>query len=188
MKIYYVTPEMPLAGEGALLPLMLERGVERVHLRHPNNSFDEVRRIVTSIPQDMRWRVALHDYHQLALDYGCAIHLNRRNPAPPSDYCGQISCSCHSLEEVGEFDTAYCFLSPIFDSISKAGYMAGKFDTDLLKELLRSKNIVALGGISPYKFGFLRSLGFSSVALSGYLTGEGNPVEIIKRLQICFNS
>ncbi|MDE6337926.1 MAG: thiamine phosphate synthase [Muribaculaceae bacterium] len=188
MKIYYVTPEIPLDGEGELLSSMIEAGVERVHLRHPNRSFDEVRSIINSVPQDMRGRVMLHDYHRLALDYGCGIHLNRRNPVKLSNYHGKVSCSCHSLVEVSNSKVDYCFLSPFFDSISKSGYKAGEFDVSLLKELLYKKNIVALGGITPDKFESLRSLGFSSAALSGYLTGEGTSMEIIKRLHICFNS
>ena len=188
MRIYYVTPETPLAGEGELLSSMIEAGVERVHLRHPRCACDDIEKILKEIPHNLRNKVSLHDFHHLAIDYGCGVHLNGRHPYAPDGYRGRVSRSCHSLEEIINSNVDYCFLSPVFDSISKSGYKAGKFDMDLLKELLCKNNIVALGGISPGKFDSLRSLGFSSVALCGYLTGEGNPMEIIKRLQICFNS
>ncbi len=196
MKIFYVTPESPLAGEGKLLSSMIAAGVERVHLRHPNCSLDEIRAIMEDIPSDMRSRLSLHDFHQLAMDYGCGIHLNRRNPKTPLGYHGLISRSCHSLEEIAEAETTigskevadYYFLSPFFDSISKPGYKATQFDADALRQLLRSTHIVALGGVTPAKFDILKSLGFNSVALSGYLTGEGRRADILKRLKLCFNS
>ena len=188
MEIYYVTPEAPLEREGELLTSMIAAGAERVHLRHPLTPTEEIIGILNDIPQDMRERVMLHDRHQLATDYGCGIHLNRRNPLPPAAYRGVMSRSCHSLVEAAHSATDYAFLSPVFDSISKAGYKGVKFDAEALKKLLSQRKIVALGGITPDKFDILRDMGFSAAALSGYLTGEGVASEIIKRLKICFNS
>lgn len=188
MKIFYVTPEAPLEHEGELLSSMIAAGAERIHLRHPHSSEATVRGILDAIPQDMRSRVMLHDFHHLAADYGCGIHLNRRNPEPPEGYRGEVSCSCHSLEEVESSAAPYCFLSPMFDSISKVGYKAARFDASRLRELLSHKHIVALGGVTPERFDSLRAAGFTSVALSGYLTGDGRAEEIIKRLKICINS
>lgn len=188
MEIFYVTPEAPLQNEGEVLSSMIAAGAERVHLRHPHSHLEVIKGIIRDIPTDMRCRVMLHDFHNLAMDYGCGVHLNGRNPMLPAGYRGEASCSCHSLEEVEEAETDYCFLSPIFDSISKIGYKARKFDDEKLRRLLSQRKIVALGGVTPEKFDILRSAGFSSAALSGYLTGEGIADEIIKRLKICFNS
>ena len=188
MKIYYITPSEPLADEGTLLSTMLGMGVERVHLRHPACSEAELSDILSSIAPDFRSRVVLHDCHQLALRYGCTIHLNRRHPVPPDDYAGPLSCSCHSLDEVEAARVDYCTLSPIFDSISKPGYTAASFDRLRLHSLLVDRNIVALGGITPDRFNDLRDMGFASVALSGYITGDGVSAHIIERLKKCFNS
>ncbi len=188
MKIIYVTSESPLINEGPLLASMIGAGASRVHIRHPHTDISDIRQILESIPLDMRPRISLHDFHSLASDFGCGIHLNGRNPYAPPGFIGTVSRSCHSLEEI-EFQQAdYYFLSPIFDSISKTGYKAKHFDHNRLKELLEHRNITALGGIEPQKFEILRSMGFDSVALSGYLTGEGEPEKIIKRLKQCFNS
>lgn len=188
MKIYYITPEMPLSNEGELLSQMLEAGLERVHLRHPDCPLEIVKDILEHVPDSLRGKIVLHDFHNLAVDYGCGIHLNKRNLFVLSGYSGEVSCSCHSLEEIESKSADYYFISPIFDSISKTGYKASKFDEERLRNLLLTKHIVALGGITPDKFDLLREAGFSSVALSGYLTGEGKSSEIIKRLKICFNS
>lgn len=188
MKIYYITPETPLRDEGELLSQMLEAGLERAHLRHPGCSLEIVKDILDHVPHSLRWKIVLHDFHNIAVEYGCSVHLNKRNLSLPPGYSGEVSCSCHSLEEIEIKKADYYFISPIFDSISKPGYKASKFDEDKLRKLLQTKNIVALGGISPDKFDLLRSAGFSSVALSGYLTGEGKSTEIIKRLKKCFSS
>lgn len=71
-----------------------------------------------------------------------------RPPLPPQDNM-TISTALHDLQQLdvdyGALD--YAFLSPIFDSISKAGYEAA-FDLDNLTTCIAACNIplVALGG------------------------------------------
>ncbi|MDE6371817.1 MAG: thiamine phosphate synthase [Duncaniella sp.] len=188
MKIFYITPESPLRDEAAVIRAMIEAGTERVHLRHPRSSLTEIAKIVEAVPVDMRGRLMLHDFHREAKEWGCGVHLNSRNPSVPAGYTGPVSRSCHSLGEVADNEADYCLLSPFFDSISKPGYRAVRFEAEKLMELLETKEVVALGGVTPERFAHLRELGFRSAALSGYLTGEGNINEIIKRLRLCFNS
>ena len=80
--------------------------------------------------------------------------------------------SCHSFEEVVKYKDAYdyLFLSPIFDSISKQGYRS-KFSHN---ELLNASNlgiidskVIALGGVTPDKMDYLKSLHFGGIAMMG---------------------
>ena len=66
-----------------------------------------------------------------------------------------------------------CFLSPIFDSITKEGYR-GAFDYRLLEERLPriDKPVVALGGISADNIYSTFALGFAGAALMGGLWGK----------------
>ena len=79
--------------------------------------------------------------------------------------------SCHSFADVEAIDENedYCFLSPIFDSISKKGYSAN-FDNQELKEFLkkdRKTKVIALGGLTEENYLEVIQLGFDGGAFLG---------------------
>ena len=82
----------------------------------------------------------------------------------------------------------YAFLSPIFDSISKAGYKS-KFDLHELKNspLLARRGVggevFALGGIDEHKIDICRQLGFAGVAVLGTIWNNKNPIEKFLRIK-----
>ena len=84
-----------------------------------------------------------------------------------------MSRSCHSLEEVSEsrfFD--YLFLSPVFDSISKAGYKQGFMPEQLAEAKNRkiiNEKVFALGGITAENIPVVRNYGFGGIAVLGTL-------------------
>jgi len=91
-----------------------------------------------------------------------------------------VSHSCHTLEEVRLWKPLcqYVFLSPIFNSISKEGYLAA-FSRESLREAHRDgtidRQVVALGGISPQEIHLCHALGFGGVAVLGWLwQGKGD--------------
>ena len=97
---------------------------------------------------------------------------NRRCPHAPDGYSGSISCSCHSLEEVAKKKPTsdYVFLSPIFNSISKAGYEAAFSTAALHKaaaESLIDNKVYALGGVSKEHIAQLKELSFGGAAFLG---------------------
>lgn len=79
---------------------------------------------------------------------------------------------------MGEID--YCFLSPIFNSISKPGYTSSLTAlTDLQPYLATARYpVIALGGVTPDVFPQLADAGFSGAALLGSIFSneeeEGN--------------
>ncbi len=79
-----------------------------------------------------------------------------------------VSCSTHSYQEAHRADclgASYYFLSPIYDSISKHGYLCG-FDDGSLREFTAAHGrCVALGGVDITKLDKLTH--FYSVALLG---------------------
>ena len=118
-------------------------------------------------------------------EYGIGgIHLNRRNSTPPEGYCGRLSRSLHSIDELTEADgNDYCTLSPIYDSISKAGYRSN-FSADALRQALTDRRIkvpvIALGGVTPEKLGELQQLGFAGAAFLGYLFADVD-IDVLKQ-------
>ncbi|MBD5332846.1 MAG: thiamine phosphate synthase [Bacteroides sp.] len=176
-----ITPEEPVADEGAKIAALLRGGFARVHLRHPQAQRRDMQAIIESVPPEFHSALVLHGHFDLVHDFNLGgLHLNHRCPTPPAGYRGSLSRSCHSLEELkdaGEY--AYVTLSPIFDSVSKAGYR-GQFNIDQLLELpsLTDVAVVALGGITPEKMTMLRGLPFSGYAMLGAIPWQSTVEEI----------
>ena len=83
-------------------------------------------------------------------------------------------------------DVDYCFLSPIFDSLSKKGYSAA-FPAETLRragsEGIIDRHVYALGGITPERLPQLQEWGFGGAAMLGYLWEETSPEKIKRRMQ-----
>ncbi len=167
-----ITPPNPLMDEGRLIGRLLEGGLfNRIHLRHPDLTTREVSAIIEQVPQKWHNRLHLHGHFDLVNEFNIGgIHLNRRCPLMPAGYSGEVSASCHNLEEVERCEKAglqYVTLSPVFDSVSKPGYNAA-FTADELKDLERFKiKIVALGGVTPDNIALLRPYNFHGYAMLG---------------------
>lgn len=159
-------------GESEALTLMFQSGLERLHLRKPESTPDEVRALLDSIPVCYHPRIVIHEHFELLNEYSlCGVHLNRRNPVAPKGWKGHTSISFHSIEELSQKEQYdYCSLSPIFDSISKQGYMAAFSDEELRKaqsEGIINNKVMALGGISSDNIDKALQYGFGGTMVLG---------------------
>ena len=153
--------------------LFRSRGLERLHLRKPDSSEEVYEEFIGRIEPRYRARLVIHNYFHLAKKYRLqGIHLSSSLYRSFRDFDKYrfVSVSCHSVEEIEELhpQVSECFLSPIFDSITKEGYR-GAFDYRLLEERLPriDKHVVALGGISADNIYSTFALGFAGAALMG---------------------
>ena len=147
--------------------------------------------MLADLSSDDRHRIVIHDFFELAEPYGLkGIHLNARRSTVPDGWQGHVSRSCHSLEEVKQYKNAcdYVFLSPIFDSVSKQGYVSA-FAYETLKQAsgdgIIDGKVVALGGVTPDKISRLRSLNFGGAAMLGCVNNlatlpEDGQIEALK--------
>ena len=161
------------SGETSLITRLFSEGLMRLHLRKPDAPRETLESLLRAIPPVFYPRIALHDHFELAEAYALGgVHLNGRNPTPPPGWCGRVSRSCHSLDEVARHKASvdYVFLSPVFDSLSKAGYRAA-FAPGALDEAAKlgiiDRKVVALGGVSAKKMPQVRAWGFGGIALLG---------------------
>lgn len=182
MKIIIITRPDFFEGEDTAIRLLFEAGLDILHLRKPECSETEIAGLIEKIPAGFRNRIVLHDHHRLAVEYGLyGIHLNGRNPVPPEGFAGHISCSCHSIAELEEKASrkapdgspyfGYLFLSPIFDSISKQGYMSAYTPEEIRKAAathIISERTIALGGIDACNIASIAEYGFGGAAILGY--------------------
>lgn len=173
MLIIAITSPKAVVGEAALIRGLLARDIDLVHLRKPEADIDYCRELLEQLTPSERARIVVHDHFALYEEYALrGVHLNRNITHYPPDYRGSRSRSCHSLEEVVRYkeECDYLFLSPIFDSISKAGYCS-KFSRYELQraadEGVIDHRVVALGGVTRDKIPYLESLHFGGAAMLG---------------------
>lgn len=176
-KLIVITVPYFFPGEEHLLTGLFEAGLQRLHLRKPESSAEELHRLLEGIPACYYQRIALHDHFEVASEFCLGgIHLNRRNNQVPAGFAGTVSRSCHSIGELEQYRTLdYLFLSPIFQSISKEGYGSG-FSAETLKRAseagIISDKVIALGGIDLTTLPLLRPFPFGGVAVLGSLWGS----------------
>lgn len=166
MELIAITPPYFYPGEDkAIVNALTTGGFSRVHIRKPGCEPEDMRRLLESIPAELRHRLSLHDHTDLAREYGVGgVHLNRRNPEVPPQWVGMVSRSIHSVAEIASIaDEDYVFLSPIYPSISKPGYK-GSFDLNALRKHLNNK-IYALGGVTADRLSELAEAGFGGAAM-----------------------
>lgn len=169
-----------------ILDLLFRNEVDIVHLRKPSSPQylrSISRRLSTMCGDDLRSRLAVHDFFDIAQEFGFGgVHLNSKHPVPPRGWLGRVSRSLHSVDELQQIEEemtsgsqryGYVTLSPIYDSISKAGYRSN-FDIQLLSPLLKKSHtpVIALGGVTPDKFQELMDAGFAGAAMLGYYFGK----------------
>ena len=173
MKLIIVTSPDIMSGEASLICRLLDAGADRVHLRKPHTQREDYERVIVQIPQEYRESVVVHDYFELRDQYMLGgIHLNSRNSRPSSNIAGTVSRSCHSFAEVIEHKPKvdYLFLSPIFDSISKAGYLSAFSEEDLYLASVNGiidNKVMALGGVTFESIPLLKRLSFGGAVMLG---------------------
>jgi len=160
-EIALISSPENFAGEHEIIEQMFEGGLQKLYARKPQLPDPLLERWIIGF--DIKW-------HNNILPW---------------------QGSAHSFEELEKIKTDICFLSPIFDSISKFGYKA-KYNRDELKEgiaawknLKRSQKLFALGGVSAENIAELAELGFDGAAVLGAVWHNPDPVEaLLEILQV----
>ena len=175
MLLIIITEPGFFDGEAGFINLLFEHGLQRLHLRKPDSNEADFESLIKQINPQFYNRVAIHDHHHLAVRYNLfGIHLNRRNSLVPDGFCGSVSRSLHTIEELSAEKQKYDYvtLSPIFDSVSKVGYNS-QFTPSVLNDLrdrnLIDSHVIALGGITAYNIATLPQYGFGGAMVLGAL-------------------
>lgn len=172
MEIIIITPPESVKDEAIICNSLFSHGLKLLHLRKPGAKITVYENFLQQIAPSYRNRIVIHEHYELAEKYRLyGIHLKSGKGKEFKQYSGipHISISCHSVEELSTlpFQPAYCFLSPVFDSISKTGYQS-RFP--VLPDLSGINfPVIALGGISPGKTVLCRNAGFKGIAVLGYI-------------------
>lgn len=173
MRLIAITTPKVTDDDASIIGRLLDRGIDIIHLRKPESTIDECRKLLTKLTAEQRSKIVIHNYPELYSEFSLrGVHINRNITSLPIGYNGSTSRSCHTFEEVLRYkeECDYLFLSPIFDSISKRGYKS-RFSDEVLRrasvEGLIDSKVIALGGVTLDKIPYLRSLNFGGVAMMG---------------------
>lgn len=189
-KLIVITVPFFFQGEADLIARLFENGMERLHLRKPNASIEEMQMLLEEIPPEWHSRIVVHDHFELLPKQGLGgVHLNGRHPSVDKPVSGTVSRSCHSLDELRHYrNLDYLFLSPLFESISKEGYGGGCYSEEELRQATAegviNNRIIALGGICLETMPLLKNYPFGGYAVLGAVWGkhpEENPDNVIQR-------
>lgn len=192
MEWIVITSPGFLRGEADFIDRLFGHGLDRLHLRKPGADIGECRRLLDGISREWLPQIVVHDNFGLCHEYGLGgVHLNGRNPMAPPNHEGSVSRSCHSLEEISRYkgECDYLTLSPIFNSISKQGYMAAFGPGQLAAARdsgLIDRRVMALGGVTLENIPRVKELGFGGVAILGDVwqrMADGNVDEYLASLR-----
>lgn len=173
MKIIAITSPKVTDADEYIIKGLVKRGIDIVHFRKPDSGIEECRSLLLKLTSGERSKIVVHDYPSLYEEFSLlGIHVNKNVTRLPEGYSGLKTRSCHSFDEVEMYkdDYDYLFLSPIFNSISKQGYMSSFSDAELLqasKEGIIDRKVIALGGVTFDKIPYLKELNFGGVAMIG---------------------
>ena len=180
MKLVIMTKSTFFVEEDKILSTLFDEGLESLHLYKPGAEPVYSERLLTLLPEDYYKKITVHDHFYLKEEFRLkGIHINNPDIAPPIGYHGNISRTCHSLEELKETKkkSNYVFLRTIADSLTDTNDKAS-FTYDQLKEAARrgliDKKVYALGGMTLDNIRMARDLGFGGVVVCGDLWNRFN--------------
>jgi thiamine-phosphate pyrophosphorylase len=191
---------LPLDQEFSHVNQMFAEGLECFHLRKPAFSKQTYLSDLQQIKPEYLKRVMVHDHYGLALKYNIkGLHIKKEyfknNPEEVVAVIKaakkrglKISTGIHSSQELESLPTNvdYVYWSPVFDSISKAGYKGNvdlKKAEAILKTLDSKSKIVALGGIDLDKIKSIEETGFDGAAILGALWQSDFPFQKFKQFK-----
>jgi thiamine-phosphate pyrophosphorylase len=174
-------PDDDYPQEAHLIVQLLDAGLLRYHIRKPVGCRMASERLIQAVPEAYHSRLSLHQHFELSDRYEVCLHHTSHTVLGER---AARSCSLHSLDAL---DTQlkgyeYAFLSPIFPSISKAGY-GPSWTESALRVALKPDyptRLYALGGVQPGKLALAQSLGFEGVVLHGALWQAADPLQVFQ--------
>lgn len=169
-KLIVITDPVFFNGEAEILNQLFEAGLTRLHLRKPQTGKEELKKLITEIDLNFRRFITIHYHPDLVteMELGGIQYAYPEIPDHINLADTKVSCSLHKWEELKEVQEKidYCFMSPVFNSISKFGYQANE---ELMQVPAFARNVYALGGITEANYERLLDNGYSGIAVLGYL-------------------
>lgn len=181
-----LAPEKDIVGEIEILTHLFQEGLSHYHLRKPAKNREEHCAYLDKIAPKYHNKIMLHHCHELLEEYNLkGLHFTAQKRCDVLTTGHQsflniqkkgktISSSFHEIKEVLNctVDFDYHFLSPIFSSISKQGYLGRYFNAHQI-----GKRTVGMGGIHAGNLEEIIQLGFNGIGVLGGVWNAENQIE-----------
>lgn len=181
-----------IANEINVIHSLFEEGLQLFHIRKPEYSLREMVSFIAQVNPEFRPQLVLHSHHELIEKFKInRIHFTeeKRKTIDLKEYRNrniQLSTATHSIADFNALapDFEYAFLSPVYPSISKKGYLPKENLFETIKTRTNTKTkLVALGGISSENTATTLTNGFDNIALLGTIWNVENPIKNFKSCQ-----
>ncbi len=187
MQLICFSQSRYLKDESKQLISLFNAGLKTLHIQKKDKSKRRLKALLSKLPKEYHSRIVIHHAYGLVFKFKLkGIHLTRKEKAKRFSKLKiffikllnpklTISLSAHSLDKLsttqyGLVKLNYLFLSPVFDSISKRGHLAAFAFKDIKVHLKNKKlPVIALGGVSSEVVSQASLVGFSGVAIAGFL-------------------
>lgn len=187
-----ISSPTPVTKEASLINKLFDEGLSVFHLRKPESSSQELVLLLQEINQIHYSKIALHSHHYLAKSFGInRLHYTEASRKQLSDVNlseqkaeHTLSTSVHNISDYKNLTDhfSYAFLSPVFNSISKADYKAQKFDLTEVDKNSTTK-LIALGGIDETNCNKAYEVGFDGIALLGAIWNSVDKINAFKKIK-----
>ncbi|MBQ0788586.1 MAG: thiamine phosphate synthase [Oceanihabitans sp.] len=190
--IIVIAPENDVPNEIEILNSLFQEGLVCYHFRKPDKDYQAHCAYLNQIDQQYHNRIVVHYHHALINDYNLkGIHFQEQERIDHIDNPGQyfkglnmfgktISSSFHEPKDVADcyFEFDYHLLSPVFASISKAGYAGRGFDVNAI-----DKTIIGMGGVTADNLEAFKTLGFKGVGVLGGIWNSETPIAVFQKMK-----
>ena len=167
-----------VTGEATIINTLFEEGLEILHVRKPDADVDKLRALIENIHSKYHRQIALHQHHEIAYDYGIKRwHFTEANRKEMNEEAliqlkvdkNILSTSIHQVEAYKSlsFFFEYTFFGPVFNSISKQGYIASLKDDFVFPIKNNHPKVIAIGGIDATNIQQAMDMKFNGAAVLG---------------------
>ncbi len=189
-NLIVITNETDPENETTLMNELFSEGLGLLHLRKPNWSLVQQQFFLERIDPAFLNKISVHQHHETISQFGLKyFHVSENLRKKKSAYVRatatqdlNYSTSFHNYSDL-QLESHlwdYCFLSPVFDSISKSDYKS-PFEKDFTIENDLYQRVFALGGINKNNFEKVFEKGFYGAAVLGSIWSE--PKNAIKNFK-----
>jgi thiamine-phosphate pyrophosphorylase len=178
-KLIVFSSESDVPDEIALVNELFKEGMELFHLKKPIWDVYTQSFFLENILPEFHDRISVHQHQgsieKFGLKYYHVREKFRTNELTKTKDL-QYSSSFHSMETLKKENSKwdYCFLGPVFNSVSKKGY-TGTFPDEFALDP-KLKNVYALGGVTVSNIKSVFERGFAGAAVLGSVWNEENNV------------
>ena len=164
-----------IPDEEKFINAFFNKGLEILHLRKPEATALQMHELISKIDEKFHSRIMIHSHYELLEIFQIrGLHFTEKSKKQIRNY-EKVRCKKSlAVHELSDFESVensidYVFLSPLFSSVSKAGYSKQWNFESIKAELSEYRNfkVIALGGITLDNVKQVKELGFDDFALLG---------------------